>query len=467
MKFKHLFYDNTIDFRKISKKGLVTSIIIGLLSAFFIYCTFYVFREGFRLMSFGYENAPNIISDPNRDFYNFFFASLSLIFGNSIFISFLLKTPRAIFSKRNYKRQRVLVNQTFLNGNFIYWFGKMAIVFMSLSMSFIDFQFLPDFYWVFILLILVMYLETWKTLVQVFGNKKYKWLLIHFLIISVLSFGLSKIDVVDYKKLDASSIASNPSSDLPHSMYSNNGQVLRYPILKLKLAYDKNNNLVIFSEAQIKYSFDNLNALIMKEKASLREEMISRLLVSLSADKNLELKHIKALEAKCFENGIYKIRYEVKNPNPLTERFASVGFSKQISALSLDFVVKSNMHDTLLQQSPPPINFSAFKRVVDIEVDDIIKFNNETIEEKRLVRAFQNKIDSITLFQYHLNPNTTYQKYITVISAHNKAIYNLRQNKASFDISKSKYYLNKEEKEKFNKLKQKFRINIKEINTSI
>jgi len=126
MKFKHLFYDNTIDFRKISKRRLFTSIIIGLLSSFSIYCTFYVLREGFRLMSFGYEPIPLIFTENGRWLSNLFYAYLSLIFGNSITLSLLFSFPQKILSRRNNNRRKIINEQIFLNLNFLFWFSQIA-----------------------------------------------------------------------------------------------------------------------------------------------------------------------------------------------------------------------------------------------------------------------------------------------------------------------------------------------------
>lgn len=88
MKLKRRFYDDSINFDNLSVKRLVLGIVIGLVSAFTAYSFFYVLRETFRVFSFGtmnygFQNSQNIISETNRNFYNLFFAGLSLILGNS------------------------------------------------------------------------------------------------------------------------------------------------------------------------------------------------------------------------------------------------------------------------------------------------------------------------------------------------------------------------------------------------
>ena len=125
MKFNRRFYNSKINFNSISRKRIVLSILLSLISALVIYSFFYVFRENFRMMNLDFENRPIIISEVNRNFHNLFFATISLIFGNSIAINFLISRPQLIISKRNIKRSRILNDQVFLSFNFIYWFAKI------------------------------------------------------------------------------------------------------------------------------------------------------------------------------------------------------------------------------------------------------------------------------------------------------------------------------------------------------
>jgi hypothetical protein len=103
MKLKRRFYDSKVNFKNITHERLILGIVIGLASAFTIYSFFYVVRETFRVMSGGirYSQFIYIVSETNRNFYNLFFASMSLIFGNSIAINFILSKPQNIFSRND------------------------------------------------------------------------------------------------------------------------------------------------------------------------------------------------------------------------------------------------------------------------------------------------------------------------------------------------------------------------------
>ena len=60
---------------------------------------------------------------------------------------------------------------------------------------------------------------------------------------------------------------------------------------------------------------------IVVEQSNLSEELIHRLLVSISANKNLELTYIKEFEAELFSVNQRKVRYEVLNENIITYQF--------------------------------------------------------------------------------------------------------------------------------------------------
>jgi len=309
-----------------------------------------------------------------------------------------------------------------------------------------------------------MYLETLNTLLRVIKRKKHLYLFFHFLILSCLAFGLSKINIVDYKKIDENTLALNPIMDLPKSFFhdSESNYYVNHPILYFKLIIDENDNLEIIFEGDKKMKLEDVFSFIVDESI-YHHEYAYRIIISIEANKNLKLKHLKAFEAEIYSAGLRRVRYNVVDRNIKRDRFQSIGFNKFINELALDFKEKSN----ILERPPPPpaplMDFSKFNTIIKVEIDDVIKFNDDTIDAEQLVKTFQNKMDINTLFEYYLNPDATYQNYINVLSAHNKAKYNLMQNKAGFDISLPKYYYRKEERDKLRELYQEFPISIKEI----
>lgn len=462
MKFKRLFFDNYIKLENISKRDLVLCIVIGLLSSFAIYSAFYVLRETFRLMTSLYGLDTLIFSEKDRWLSNLFYAYLSLIFGNSLSISFLFKKPQKLLSRKNNKRLRILNDQVFLNFNFMYWFGGFAISFGVMTVGMINIEFVPKYYISFILLILVLYLEVWKNLLRIIKRKKHVYMFFHFIILSCLAFGLSKIDILDYKSYDESILEKNPIINLPKSFYHDNEKKYRrsHPIVHFKLFTDKNNNLVIIDENYKKWRLKDVRALMFEERERVAEELISRMLVLISANKEIKLKHIKALEAEIYTIGQRRVRYEVIDREIKPNRFIFLGFNKRLYKSTLDYKVDLGINLPSPNPGPPPppeyLEGRKFNDTIEIFIGNTIKLNNNEFIENNLVALFEKEIDRNTLFLYKLNDETSHQNYITVLSAQFKAIHNLRQKNTDFDILKERYDFSETEKEELNRIIDRF-----------
>ncbi len=458
MKFKRRFYDTEVNFKGVSKQRLVLSILVGICSAFAIYSGFYVLRETFRVMSFG---APNIVSEANRDFYNLFFASLSVILGNSIAIAFLLSSPQSILSRRNIKRHSIINDQVALNGTFMFWFGKIGLVLGVLSTNYLDFPYLPYFQIPFILLIGVMYLETWKTLLIVLGKRKYKWFAIHFVSLAILAFGLSKINVVDYKSMDESALNEYSNYEFPVSLFYDNERDYygRYEV-NFTLTSDSNGDLLIINGDGKRIYLNQVGSDVSKYKNYVREDAISKLTVVLFADKDIELKHIKYFEAELFIYNQLKIRYLIHNPNTVNQRFVNRSFERSLLPFTLDFMKATDIP----LPPPPPHLWTEFEAVytdtVRVDVGNKVKFDEAFVTNNLLISRFEELINADTGFEYYFSKNATYQDYITVLSAHFKAANNVRQDNASkgFDISKDRYRFTEEQKRELWELKEKYPI---------
>ncbi|WP_338359669.1 hypothetical protein [Yeosuana marina] len=462
MKLTRRFYNSRVDFRSISKKRVVFAVVVDLAAAVTIYSFSYVMRETFRIISFSFDNFPDIISESNRNFYNLFFAGLSIIFGNSIAINFLLSQPQSMFSRRDLRRNRILNDQIFLNFNFAHWFMKIGFLMGAFSMCCMDFEYLPYFYLPFLLLIIVMFLDTWKALIQVLGIKGYKWLLFHFLILSCLTFGLSRIDIIRYKAIDKIAISRNPIIDLPYSDFYNSENEKRSLVISFKILVNEANELEIYTEDRRKIRLTDISNEIILERASRREELIPFFNVRISADKHIGLLRIKELEAELFSVSQQKVIYNIFNDNLESSRFENRGIKYYISPFVLSFKQNNNIP---ISQLPPPLpqmfinEVTSFKNTLKIDIGDNVKVNGVIVPKNRLVEIFKNSYSKDMLFEYLYNENTTYQQYITVLSSNFKAVYELREQKQTiFRVNKFDY--NKAYTEEQRMLKEQFPIRI-------
>lgn len=422
MKLKRRFYDSSINFKEIPVERLVIVLIIGLASAFAIYGFFYVVRESFRVMTFGLANFPNIITELDRSYYNLFFAGLSVVFANSITVSLLISLSSNAISRRNPLRRRIINDQIFLNFNFSYWFTKMTLCFFVFSMCCMDFNFSPYVGPLSILLLTILYLESWKGLSMVFKKNRFKVQFLHLIILVSVSFGLSKLDFINYKKIDDLAIKSSQKYDLPHADFYS--ELSNRTNREINFEVQLFNNELRISVLNKWVKIDDIPAIIFAKRASVREELMPYLAVRISANKDLDLKFIKMIEAKLYSVNQHYIIYDIYNDDLLTSRFESRGIRKKIINVVYEFEANKNY------PVPPriPINSGEFfKDSIRVTLDKQIKINDKLISNDDLIKQFKKYINTETVFLYFFNSETKYQDYITVLSSHFIAVNQLRE----------------------------------------
>ena len=418
MKIRRRFFDSTINFKLITKERLILGIVIGLAATFFIYGFQYLLREAMRLMSKGFDHLPNILSTFERNTFNWFMAAIALIIGNSIGISYIFSGNQGDFGKRNFKNRRIVANQTFLNSYFLFWFAKICIPISFFSMGFTDFNFLPEFMIPMILLVLVLYLETWKTLIIVLGKGRYKYLLLHFSGFVLISFGISKIDFVNYKALDAQELMYSPIVDLPQTYFVNISYFDSYRNVFLN---NENKDELLFRYYENYLSDSYTDFLDFK----LRHWSPERFSIRLSADKQTKMKFIKDVQQQIVKAGMNTIIYATEAEDEVAKRFSSDG-------------IKVKFNGNKYYENNRGNSNAFFRNTLDVEKDfkpldtlkifisDKVVIDNVVVPKNMLARKFKNHINQNTIFQYNFNLDITYQDYINVLSAHLKAVNNLR-----------------------------------------
>jgi hypothetical protein len=458
MKFKRRFYDSTINFRNISKERLILGIVIGLASAFTIYSFIYVLRESFRVLNFSIAYMPTI-DESNRFLYNLFFAGLAVIFGNSIFISYCFRIPQKIFSNKNPKRARILNDQIFLNAYFLSWFSRLFVLISIFSIGFVNLFFFPDFKFFFILILVVLFLDSWKTLSLVLGKRSFKLKFFNLVVVLGLSYILANINIVDYKKLNKTLNKINPTVNLPKSYFESKILNRWDFFIDFKLALDDKSNIVLMTNNYKKISFEEVSNYILEQKNSRREEMLPFLSIRISADNNVKIKYIKRIEREAFYFGIRSVNYMVFNNN-----LSALGEDKGIRVkipysnyINRDSLFAETMNPYILN----PVDIKRFlkdKDILIIEIGKGIMFKDLLVSREMLVREFQKHINKNTVFEYNFTTDTRYQDYITVLSAHFRAIQTLRQSNASkgFDILKERYLFTEEQINELSELKARF-----------
>lgn len=426
MKFSRLFYDSKTDLSKVSTNWVIISIVIGLLSSLTIYSFLHTFNEAFRIFSTGYDNSPIILSKSARNFYNLFFAGLSVVFGNSIALLCLFSKPTRFISRLNPLRKRVLNDQIFLNFSFSYWFVKIGFTLGIVSMCIVDVNFISSFKVYAYLLLVVLYLETWKAVSRTIPKHRLKIQLAHLVIVFGITLGLSRIDPINYKLIDNGLLKYNPIIDLPESNFYDEQIDYRHLRIPLKMELDNEGNLAIYNEYKERINLNELPSFILEEKSWLREELSPFALVLISADKNLNIRYIKKIEAELLAINQRKVLYVLASDD-INSIYDIKGIKFRISESVFSLKDTSMIPLPYFRELGGYRETNHLKDTIKVDVGSVIKIRNSIVKKENLVNEFKRHINEDTLFEYSYAERTTYQDYIKVLSANCQAAFELRK----------------------------------------
>ena len=382
---------------QISKKRFWVSFALGLVSSFSIYTFLCLLRLISRTFDFGEPNWAWIIESSERYWQNFNFAIISLVLGNALFLLNIFRKPdRKII--QGYKRQNIINDQRFLSFGFFYVFmkftllGAFTVLFLETGIS--KFKFLLVF------IAVVLFLESWKSIIRYFRKNSYIPLLINFVTIIGLSFCFAFTSVFDYNKIDKILHETNPYVDLPRSDYVDVSQGFPFE-RRFKIYVD--NDKVLY----------NLDGLKLKDLNQLRQDLLkqsdylpifmSQILLLISND--ISISEVTKVEKRLFALGIISVRY-ITNPTDekTISRFSSNGINKN---LFFDDIVHE-LNVAPLLKSPA----ESHVETIDISKDKSYFFNKEKVDENDLVEYFLKQIDSVTAFNYCLDETILFKSIL-------------------------------------------------------
>lgn len=200
---------------RLSTFKLVSGVVMTLLMSFVFYFFSCAMLEAFRVMTLTPEYDIWVPSEKERSFYQLFFAFVSVVFAQSFCLAYWFDGPRRFFEQRHRSAVQIVNGQRNLNWYFLSWFAKVIFgwfIFLSIPGSFYAFSLYPDFKHLFVLLIIVLFLHPWVAMRQAFKRKTVKWMALSAALVTVLAFGMSRINMVDYKSLENAFLTRN----VPH-----------------------------------------------------------------------------------------------------------------------------------------------------------------------------------------------------------------------------------------------------------
>ncbi len=161
----------------------------------------------------------------------------------------------------------------------------------------------PDFNYVFVFIIITMFLQVWSTLLLTYRTKAYKWMMISLIVVSSLSFGLSKINIVDYKAFNESVIANRLDSTyhlrVPESSsyYKSSRRFTHLPSIALvkpkNIETQEQNELIFIGDTQ--YDSWTLIDEVKRIKTTFPEELHWNMPMYLMIDENIVMRRVNQL----------------------------------------------------------------------------------------------------------------------------------------------------------------------------
>ena len=436
---KH-FLHSDVKSLNISKKRFVVGIAIGVFYAIAFYSFFYVMRQGARFASVTEHYDIWTFTEEEMNFFNLFFAFVSVIFGQSVCFNFWLDRPRRIFTHRNYRLKNIVNDQRNLNWVFLSWFSKLAFLFviffgLTYPYSFYTFNFYPDYKYLFVLFVIVLFFQPWLGLRLAFKRQSKKWLLVSILTVSLFSFGLSKVNLTDHNALTETvlkkNVLINYKLELPESDIHN--RLLRRSLVSniymVSPKGDGTHNTPVYVMDNTVCTIRELRIKIIKRKLEINEAERNQFVCNLYIHRNIEMKYVNQLKSEISDIGIYKIAFASVPTNAEYPQNHYVNHS-------LNYRIPGGFLFT------PEENYkrlSFVKTIIELKQISTHTFtlNSKTVEKENLKEELKKLIavDPEHVLKYYVKDNSSYGSYIFCLSTIFESVYELRNDYAKSHFS--------------------------------
>ncbi len=403
-------------------------LLVGILYAYFFYALLYILREIFRVLSTTGESHFWIFTEKEVNFYNLYFASIAVITAQNICFNHWFNKPKRIFSLNTNKRNRIVNDQTVLTWSFLSWFSKLAFLFglffgIVFKGGFYVFQFYPKYNYVFILMAIVLFLHSWISIRLINKKKSLKWMGISLVVVSTLSYGLSKIDIIDYKTLNKNFIKSNLIFKYPFELPESDfyeGRVPKSDVEKIYITREtKTRKPIIIIENKI-VPLNNLAEYNFISKVFCEPFESHMIRYELYIDKNINMEFISKVKNELAKNEVLLIGYAVV---PSKTEFDKRYYTKC-------FFYK--LLDPPTNYPPPPNTLIIDSSFNIIEVEYTSKgnylINGITTNKSALVNSFKTliKANPNYLIRVNVSNEMSFEDYFTVLSTSRVAINEIR-----------------------------------------
>ncbi len=323
----------------LSKQILITGLLLGLGFSIIFYSFLFLTRDVMLLLSTTTDYDQWLLTGSERYFYNLFFAFISVVFGQSICFGFWISNSKTKHQNANRWSVAILHDQHYLNLNFINWFAKVSILYalffgLTFKGGYYVFSFFPDYAYVFVLIIVALFLQTWTSIRMADKRRSLKWMAVSASVITVVSFGLAQFKPYDYGQISQSYLSKDVfrkyNLKLPAAEYQfefmNSWLLTDIYVVKPTDLATSDSALIILQNKKRNINELALHITNPHEGLSIEEYIISHRMYGdiprMIVDKRVSMHTIKAIEKQLQADGFKKVAYAVVPENaPYHQRY--------------------------------------------------------------------------------------------------------------------------------------------------
>ncbi|WP_020533878.1 hypothetical protein [Flexithrix dorotheae] len=311
-----------INFKELGNRTIYAGLFLGLSSAFALYLFSTFLQQILRLSSIVFSINLWELTIEEYNFYNYFFAVFAGIYGLNQTFNFWLKSSKSdIFFKYKYQKVNILTDINALFWVFILVFSRFALFYgqyFNWNRQFYVINLYPNYNYLFILILVVLFLQLWTSFLKIYGRKTYKLMVFSLLSIGLFSMVITKIQFIDFFKIDQHFLASRFESqyrfNLPTLPVSDDSYWITKIKVEVRMAFPKaelqENEMPHIYLNQEKSSFTNIGKAlkqeITKDYMFFPEREIT---IGISVDKNMPVKYVKLLINNLRKYGYSKIAF--------------------------------------------------------------------------------------------------------------------------------------------------------------
>ncbi|GGG24696.1 hypothetical protein GCM10011344_26710 [Dokdonia pacifica] len=364
----------------------------------------------------------SILPESYVDFLSFIFAGNAVILGNSVCIAFYMSGTSKDLKRRS-KRRNILNNQSFLVGNYFFWFSEVFAFVAGSSLLLSKYQMFEEMKVMCILLFIVLFLESTKELRRTFKGYTIKILLLHFLLLLALVFSCSLLKKSNYNRLGNVYNISHPYVSIPKTLdtVSYENKVLRsrygnYCDIQVKVLHDT--NTIRYKLFGNEVSFDELINIPHGYDCPYSRSKDPEFFIY--ADGSIQYYQLKELEQKATLRGMYVVYYAIHAVNEAND-FLYPKFLHYTKALD----------EVREELKLPPLPTTVFwedylkdKKEQVIDLDTFILKDN--IDQQKVSDYFQESVSDSVYFKIKINKEITLQQYLDFMISYRQSVYDLR-----------------------------------------